>query len=58
MAWASYRVIDPVVGRSLIGQMISVSAAAAVGGIGYLATAHALRMSELSQLTRLVRALR
>ncbi len=58
MAWATYRVIDPVVGRALISQMISVSSAAAVGSVGYLATAHALRMSELSQLTRLVRALR
>jgi putative peptidoglycan lipid II flippase len=58
MTWATFHVVNHAVGVSLIGQLISVGAAAAVGGAAYLTVAQALRMPELTQLTRLVRALR
>jgi peptidoglycan biosynthesis protein MviN/MurJ (putative lipid II flippase) len=58
MAWATFRVVSQVVGVSLVGQIISVGTAAVVGGAAFLAAAQAVALPELSQLTRLVRALR
>lgn len=58
MTWATFHVVNPVVGNSLIGQVISVGSAAAVGGASYLAASQALDMPELAQVTRMVRALR
>jgi putative peptidoglycan lipid II flippase len=58
MTWATFHVVNQLVGVSLIGQLVSVGSAAAVGGASYLAAAQALQMPELSQLTRVVRALR
>ncbi len=58
MAWATFRVVSQVVGVTLVGQIISVGTAAVVGGAAFLAAAQAVKLPELSQLTRLVRALR
>ena len=56
--WAAYRVVSGVVGESLIGQLISMSVASVAAGLAYLAGAQAIQMTELNQLTRVVRALR
>jgi len=56
--WAAWRVVSGLVGTSLIGQLISMSVATVAAGVSYMAAAQAVEVPELSQLTRLVRALR
>ena len=50
--WAG---VDQVVGRSVIGQILSVGSAAAVGGLVYTASVRWLRIEEYFQIERLVR---
>ena len=50
--------MNALVGTSLIGQLISMSAATVAAGVAYLAGAQAIKVPELSQLARLIRALR
>jgi putative peptidoglycan lipid II flippase len=56
--WATFKIVSGLVGTSLAGQLISMSFAVVAAGLAYLAGAHAVRLHELNQLTRLVRALR
>ena len=56
--WAVWHVVNAVAGNSLIGQLVSMAAATVAAGLAFLAGARAVDIPELSQLTRLVRALR
>ena len=57
LAWASWRVLDDALGRSLPAQLVSMGAAVAAAVAGHLATAQAFEMSELRALSRLRRPL-
>jgi putative peptidoglycan lipid II flippase len=47
--------LDSVVGRSLVGQIVSLGGGLLLGLVVYLAVARALRIAELEQITRLLR---
>jgi putative peptidoglycan lipid II flippase len=47
--------LDQALGRGLVGQIVSLSAGLAAGGIVYVAIAKVLRVEELEQMTRLLR---
>jgi putative peptidoglycan lipid II flippase len=53
--WLVWDVLDAVLGRGLAGQIVSLGAGLAVGGIVYLAAARLLRIAELEQIMRLLR---
>jgi putative peptidoglycan lipid II flippase len=53
--WLVWDVLDAVLGRGLGGQIVSLGAGLAVGGIVYLAAARLLRIAELEQIMRLLR---
>jgi putative peptidoglycan lipid II flippase len=57
LAWASWRVLDDALGRSLLAQIISVGTATLAAVVGHLAAAQALEMRELKALSRLRRPL-
>jgi putative peptidoglycan lipid II flippase len=50
-----WEVLDDALGRGLVGQIASLGAALAIGGLVYLAAARLLRIAELAQVMRLVR---
>jgi putative peptidoglycan lipid II flippase len=58
LAWASWRVIDDALGRSLPAQMLSLSAALLAAVAAHLSASQAMNLRELGALTRLVRPLR
>jgi putative peptidoglycan lipid II flippase len=57
LAWASWRVLDDALGRSLGAQIVSMGVAVAAATAGVLAAAQAFEMPELRALSRLRRPL-
>ncbi len=57
LAWATWRVLDDALGRSLPAQIISVGTATLAAVVAHLAAAQALEMRELKALSRLRRPL-
>jgi putative peptidoglycan lipid II flippase len=55
VSYAIWDVLDAALGRDLPGQIASLGAALAAGGLVYLAAARLLRIPELDQILRLVR---
>ncbi|MEX0971754.1 MAG: murein biosynthesis integral membrane protein MurJ [Solirubrobacterales bacterium] len=55
VSFAVWDVLDSAFGRGLLGQIVSLGTALALGGLVYLGVAKLLRIAELEQLTRLVR---
>jgi len=47
--------LDSVLGRGLLGQIVSLGSALALGGLVYVGAARLLRIAELEQITRLIR---
>ena len=58
MSWATWHILDGVLGRSLPAQVVAVSLALAAGGIAYVSAALGFAIPELDQLARLRRPLR
>jgi putative peptidoglycan lipid II flippase len=58
LAWASWRVLDDALGRSLGAQLVSMAVAITAATLAYAAAAHAFEMPELAALSRLGRPLR
>ncbi|HET7416057.1 MAG TPA: murein biosynthesis integral membrane protein MurJ [Solirubrobacterales bacterium] len=55
VSWLVWDVLDELLGRGLLGQIVSLSAGLGAGGLVYVAIARLLRVEELEQMTRLVR---
>ena len=55
VSYLVWEVLDGAVGRGLGGQIVSLGAGLALGGVAYLAVARALRIAELEQIARLLR---
>jgi len=55
VSFAVWDVLDGALGRGLVGQIVSLGAALALGGIVYVGAAKLLRIAELDQVIRLVR---
>jgi len=58
LAGVSYEIwdlLDHLVGRGLVGQIVSISLALATGGVAYVACCQLLRVPELEQVVNLVR---
>ena len=55
VGWLVWDVLDEVLGRGLVGQIISLGVGLAVGTAVYLALAKLLRIAELEQIMRLLR---
>ena len=53
-SWVVWDLLDEAVGRGLGGQIVSLGAGLAVGGVVYVAVAKLLRIAELDQILRLV----
>ncbi|MFN8110002.1 MAG: murein biosynthesis integral membrane protein MurJ [Thermoleophilia bacterium] len=58
MSWATWRILDDLLGRSLPAQVVTVGAALALGTAGYISAARAFFIPELGQLAQLRRPLR
>ncbi|MCB0872270.1 MAG: murein biosynthesis integral membrane protein MurJ [Actinobacteria bacterium] len=58
MSWATHRVLDDLLGRTLPAQAVSVSLALAAGTASYIAAVRAFGVPELAQLATLRRPLR
>jgi putative peptidoglycan lipid II flippase len=56
-AWSTWRVLDDLLGRSTLAQVVSVGGAMIAATAGYLAAARAFEMRELRELSRLRRPL-
>ncbi|HVY97477.1 MAG TPA: murein biosynthesis integral membrane protein MurJ [Solirubrobacterales bacterium] len=52
--WLVWDLLDHALGRGLVGQIVSLGAGLAVGGLVYLAVARLLRIAELDQILRLL----
>jgi putative peptidoglycan lipid II flippase len=55
VSWLVWDVLDQALGRGLGGQIVSLSAGLAAGGVVYVGVAKLLRVEELEQVTRLLR---
>jgi putative peptidoglycan lipid II flippase len=55
VALGVWELLDGILGRGLLGQIVSLSTALAAGGLVYLGAAKLLRLAELEQMTRLLR---
>jgi putative peptidoglycan lipid II flippase len=55
VSYEAWSLLDEALGRELIGQIISVSVALALGGAAYLACSRLLRIPELDQILSLAR---
>jgi len=55
VGWVVWDLLDAVLGRGLAGQIVSLGAGLAAGGLVYLALVRLLRIAELEQITRLLR---
>jgi putative peptidoglycan lipid II flippase len=55
VGWVVWDVLDQILGRGLLGQIVSLGTGLAVGGLVYLALAKLLRIAELEQMSRLLR---
>jgi putative peptidoglycan lipid II flippase len=56
VSWGVWRLLDDLLGTSLVGQLISVGAAAAAGGLIYARAVLAMRIPEAHQVSRMIRA--
>lgn len=54
VSWMVWDVLDQALGRGLGGQIVSLGAGLAAGGIVYLAVAKLLQVAELEQMSRLL----
>ncbi len=54
VSWLVWDLLDELVGRGLVGQIVSLGTGLAVGGLVYVAVARLLRIAELDQILRLV----
>jgi putative peptidoglycan lipid II flippase len=55
VGWVVWDLLDEALGRGLVGQVVSLGAGLAAGGLVYVAVAKLLRVAELEQITRLLR---
>jgi putative peptidoglycan lipid II flippase len=55
VSWLVWDLLDQALGRGLVGQVASLGAGLAAGGLVYVAVAKLLRVAELEQITRLLR---
>jgi putative peptidoglycan lipid II flippase len=55
VSFGIWDVLDEALGRGLLGQLVSLGTALAIGGLAYVGVARLLRIAELEQLMRLVR---
>jgi putative peptidoglycan lipid II flippase len=55
VSFGIWDVLDGALGRGLLGQIVSLGSALAVGGLTYVGAAKLLRVAELEQVTRLLR---
>ena len=55
VSWLVWDLLDQALGRDLVGQIVSLGAGLAAGGLVYVAVAKLLRVAELEQITRLLR---
>ena len=51
VGWVVWDLLDEALGRGLVGQIVSLGAGLAVGGLVYVAVAKLLRIAELEQIT-------
>ena len=56
VSWVVWDLLDAALGRGLVGQIVSLGTGLAAGGLVYLAVARLLRIAELEQIMRLLRA--
>jgi len=55
VSYGIWDVLDGILGRGLLGQIVSLGAGLGLGGLVYLGLARLMRIEELAQITRLVR---
>jgi putative peptidoglycan lipid II flippase len=55
ISWIVWDVLDELLGRDLVGQIVSLGVGLAAGGLVYVTVAKLLRIAELEQMTRLLR---
>ncbi len=55
VSFGIWDLLDGALGRGLVGQIVSLGAGLALGGIAYIGAARLLRIAELEQITRLIR---
>jgi putative peptidoglycan lipid II flippase len=55
VGWLVWDVLDGLLGRGLVGQIVSLGTGLGIGGLVYVAVAKLLRVEELEQMTRLLR---
>ncbi len=55
VSWLVWDVLDSVLGRSTVAQIISLGTGMAAGAVAYLGAARMLRIAELEQILRLLR---
>ncbi len=55
VSFGIWDILDDALGRGLVGQIVSLGAALGAGGLVYLGAAKLLKVTELEQITRLVR---
>jgi putative peptidoglycan lipid II flippase len=54
VGWVVWDVLDEILGRGLVGQIVSLGTGLAAGGLVYVAVAKMLRVAELEQMSRLL----
>jgi putative peptidoglycan lipid II flippase len=54
VGWVVWDVLDEILGRGLVGQIVSLGTGLAAGGLVYVAIAKLLRVAELEQMSRLL----
>ncbi len=55
VSWEVWDILDGLLGRGLVGQIVSLGAGLGLGGIAYVACCRVLRVAELDQVLALVR---
>ncbi|HYQ78099.1 MAG TPA: murein biosynthesis integral membrane protein MurJ [Solirubrobacterales bacterium] len=54
VGWVVWDVLDQILGRGLLGQIVSLGVGLGAGGVVYVAVAKLLRVAELEQMSRLL----
>jgi putative peptidoglycan lipid II flippase len=54
VGWMAWEVLDELLGRGLLGQIVSLGLALGAGGVVYVAIAKLLQVAELEQMSRLL----